>query len=109
MIGVDYDLFWTLNPKSLTPFNKAFILKQKYDDTVAWEYGNYVRLAILSCFDKEQKYPSKQLLSDISPEDFKNKLKKKTEEDIAIENQLKIKQKMIEKMKLLNTRFQKGG
>lgn len=61
MIGVDYDLFWTLNPKSLSPFIKAFDLKQKYDDTVAWQQGYYIRMAIASCFDKNAKYPSKPL------------------------------------------------
>jgi len=39
MIGVEYDLFWRLNPKSLTPFVKAFSMKAKYEDSLAWTMG----------------------------------------------------------------------
>jgi hypothetical protein len=64
MIGVDYDLFWKLNPKSLEPFIKAFSLKQKYDDTVAWYSGMYVKMAIASSFNKSAKYPSVPMTSE---------------------------------------------
>ena len=57
MIGVDYDLFWKLNPKSLIPFTKAFSLRQKYDDTIAWQNGLYIKMAIASSFNKQAKYP----------------------------------------------------
>lgn len=76
-MGVDYELFWTLNPKSLSPFVKAFSLKQEYNDTLAWQYGMYVRLAIGSSFSKDSKYPSKPLLTKkvadttMSPEEIK--------------------------------------
>lgn len=63
MIGVDYDLFWTLNPRSLSPFVKAFDLKQKYDDGVAWQHGVYVQQAIASCLNKSSKYPTKPMMS----------------------------------------------
>lgn len=61
MMGVDYELFWTLNPKSLSPFIKAFSLKQKYDDATAWRNGLYIRLAVASCFNKSAKYPTKPM------------------------------------------------
>jgi hypothetical protein len=64
MIGVDYDLFWTLNPKSLSPFVKAFSLKQKYDDAIAWSQGIYIRMAIGSCLSKNTKYPEKPMMAD---------------------------------------------
>jgi hypothetical protein len=64
MIGVDYDLFWKLNPKSLEPFIKAFSLKQKYDDTVAWYSGMYVKMAIASSFNKNAKYPNIPMTSE---------------------------------------------
>lgn len=57
MIGVSYDVFWTLNPKSLSHFIKAFEYKQAYDDTLAWQQGNYIRLAIASVMAKNAKYP----------------------------------------------------
>ena len=63
-IGVDYDLFWVLNPKSLQPFVKAFSLKQQYDDAVAWNIGRYVQQAISSNFAKNFKYPNKPMLAD---------------------------------------------
>ena len=58
MIGVDYDLFWTLNPKSLQPFVKAFSLKQKYDDAYLWSLGAYVRVAVASVLSKSANYPT---------------------------------------------------
>jgi hypothetical protein len=65
MIGVDYDLFWTLNPKSLEPFTKAFSLKQKYDDTIAWYSGLYVKMAIASSFNKQAKYPDHPMTVEV--------------------------------------------
>lgn len=58
MIGVDYELFWTLNPKSLQPFIKAFDLKLEYDDLLAWKQGVYMKQAITSSFSKDGKYPA---------------------------------------------------
>lgn len=57
MIGVDYDLFWKLTPKTLAPFVKAFHLQQKREDEQAWLHGVYVRQAILSAMSKDVKYP----------------------------------------------------
>lgn len=97
MIGVDYEFFWTLNPKSLMPFIKAFDLKQKYDDKVAWLNGLYVRMAILNSFTKNSKYPNNPLMSKevniITPEDKQNE----------------IKRKFLQQVELINTRFEKGG
>ena len=79
MIGVNYELFWTLNPKTLAPFVKAFSLKQNYDDAVCWRTGMYISVAIASNFDKGTKYPKKPLSSDKvervnTPEDIKSKM-----------------------------------
>lgn len=57
MIGVNYDLFWTLNPESLQPFVKAFSLAQKNEDRKMWQQGMYIKLAVVSAFNKEAKYP----------------------------------------------------
>lgn len=93
MMGVDYELFWTLNPKTLSPFIKAFELKQKYNDTMAWQQGNYIRIAIGSCFDKNTKYPQRPFTSD-----------KVEEKPMSAED---IKSKMMERMKIINSRFRK--
>lgn len=93
MMGVDYDLFWTLNPKSLIPFVKAFNLKQEYDDAMAWKSGTYVRMAIASCLDKNIKYPKKPLMSD-----YKNDKPMSSDE---------IKKRVMAHAELINTKFGK--
>ncbi len=76
MIGVDYDLFWTLNPKSLTPFVKAFRLKNKREDYMMWSLGLYIRSAIASNFNKSAKYPQKPF-SDSKEENTAEKMKER--------------------------------
>lgn len=95
MIGVDYDLFWTLNPKSLEPFVKAFELKQKYDDMISWTNGLYVRMAIVSSLTKDAKYP-------------KSPLSSLTNEPEVMDAEI-IKAKMFRQMKLVNSQFGEGG
>lgn len=75
MMGVDYGLFWTLNPKSLDPFTKAFSLRKKQEDMNAWNIGNYVRMAIASSFSNSVKYPDKPYTMTKAP-------REKTPEDI---------------------------
>jgi len=92
MIGVDYDLFWVLNPKSLSPFIKAFRLKQEYDDVVSWRNGMYIKLAITSSFNKNSKYPEHPLLS-------KPKIKEESQEVIM--------DRFLRHMNLINSKFRK--
>lgn len=94
MMGVDYELFWTLNPKSLTPFIKAFVLKQKQADRLAWQSGMYIRMAIASNFGKQAKYPTHPFLEDA-----------RTIEVDPEEQQHLIKDKFMIRMKQLNSRF----
>lgn len=78
MIGVDYDLFWTLNPKSLSPFIKAFELKQDYDDELAWRLGAYVKVAITSSLGDsnypEQPFSKKRTKKYMTPDEIKEKM-----------------------------------
>lgn len=90
MIGVDYDLFWTLNPKSLSPFIKAFKLRREYDSTLAWELGAYVKMAITSSFNKGSKYPTAPF--GTKPKD-------------EVTSSEEIKTKFMNHMELLNSRF----
>lgn len=92
-MGVDYDLFWNLNPKSLMPFIKAFELKQKHDDGAMWELGFYVKLAIASNFSKGAKYPDKPLMAD-----------KKGNEPMSSEQ---IKSRVMAHAQLINAKFGK--
>ena len=95
MIGVEYDLFWTLNPKSLQPFIKAFNLKKNYDNSLCWQQGAYIRLAIASALNKSAKYPNKPFgINEL--------------EDTRMSAE-EIKRKMMLKMHEINAGFRKGG
>lgn len=94
MIGVAYDLFWTLNPRSLQPFIKAFELKRINDDFNSWRSGYYIKLAIASSLSKECKYPDKP---------FSDKSISKPNEMSAEE----IKEKMLRNMGIINSKFRK--
>ena len=98
MMGVNYDLFWTLNPKSLSPFYKAFELSKNQQDEIAWQNGWYIRLAVASIIDSKVKYPTKPM-SDTTV----------TIEEVAQAKMNKIKQKMLETMVVVNSKFTKEG
>lgn len=91
-IGVDYDLFWTLNPESLTPFVKAFSLKRQREDSQNWELGLYIRMAIGSSLDNKIKYPNKPMLIDRlekekeTPEQRQEQILRNFETHVAIMN-----------------------
>lgn len=93
MMGVDYELFWTLNPKSLSPFIKAFSLSEERVDRMAWINGAYIRMAVGSLLSKNNKYPDQPLFG----------VKEISEEM----RQARIKEKMFMQMELLNSRFRK--
>lgn len=61
MIGIDYNLFWTLNPSKIKPFIRAFELKEKRKssemDTLAWDIGSYVLQALGAMLDSNTHYP----------------------------------------------------
>lgn len=91
-MGVEYDLFWTLNPKSLDPFVKAFSMKQKYDNICSWRDGLYIRMAMASILDKSVSYPSKPMGEEV--------------ELTPQERSLQIRQKVMERMIVVNSRFE---
>ena len=68
-VGVDYDLFWKLNPTSLQPFFEAYTEKQKdnmyMNNNYAWLIGQYVAEAISANFSKSHRYPDKPLKLDL--------------------------------------------
>ena len=68
-IGVPYETFWSLNPKTLKPFFEAYQIRSKREaelkgseiDISAWSVGLYVRNAIVSAFEKSVQYPQKPI------------------------------------------------
>lgn len=60
-IGIPYELFWTLNPRKLIPFQKTEKIRYERDlstaNLISWLSGKYVTEAIASCFGKNHKYP----------------------------------------------------
>lgn len=95
MIGVQYDVFWDLNPKTLSPFIKAFTLKQRYDDSIAWQHGFYIKIAIASALNKNANYPQKPLSTSV--EEYQS------DED----RQKIIKERFMKHAKQLNVKFRK--
>ena len=45
-IGVSYETFWTLNPRTLKPFIEAYKIKQEVLDEEMWRMGIYVHEAV---------------------------------------------------------------
>jgi len=72
-IGVDYHTFWTLTPKKLEPFIKAYHKKREFEmecfcekaNFTAWLEGIYFARAIAINFSKDIQYFEK-------PIDFKS-------------------------------------
>lgn len=92
MIGVEYDLFWTLNPKSFASFVKAFELKREYQDYNNWSLGMYIRSAVASVLDSKNKYPETPLTQ-----------KPKVDVNKAV------RERIIAKAISINSRFRKEG
>lgn len=90
MIGVDYGLFWELNPITMRPFVKAFELQQKQNDAAMWKQGYYIRLAVASCLDSKVKYPQSPVMKS-------NQSERNT-----------VKDKFLMRMKEINARFERS-
>lgn len=90
MFGVSYNEFWDMTPNELKPFIKAFSLRQEMIDTNMWVLGSYVRAAIVSCFNKQAKYPAKPITSQ--PKEITTEM---------------IKEKFLQRAEQLNSRFRR--
>jgi hypothetical protein len=64
-IGIDWNTFWELNPKTARIYAKAF--KQRKDEEIAtinytaWLNGLYIRHAVVSAFSDSVQYYDKPL------------------------------------------------
>lgn len=81
-MGVDYNTFWTLNPKKLMPFITAYNEKRQdeanWADYVAWLHGLYTLEAIASVLPKSKvKYPTRPKSEPRSSEEEEFERKKK--------------------------------
>lgn len=100
-VGVDYDLFWKLNPKSLQPFFEAY--KEKQEDELdklnfqGWLNGVYIQRAIGSALSKKNKYFSE-------PINIKGGQKLNPQEKYE-----DIKNRFVSKAKRHNKNLRKGG
>lgn len=71
--GCSYELFWTLNPRKLEAFQKAYSEREKDKatavDILAWRIGRYVVNSVATGLDgRKNKYPDKPDLLRPSPE-----------------------------------------
>ena len=78
-IGVDYDLFWSLNPRKLQPFVNSFKMKQEikteYINYHTWLQGIYFGRALVAILDKNQEYFKE-------PIDFQKIKEQKSQEEL---------------------------
>lgn len=88
MIGVNYNDFWDLSPKTLEPFIKAYSLKINEQDRMMWVQGMYIKLAIASTLGKEVKYPKQEFTKHN-------------------QSQLSMKEKFEMQMEKVNSRFRR--
>lgn len=83
LAGVEYSLFWELNPKKLEPFNEYYRLKQENElkqlNFQTWLQGVYFQASIASAFDKNSQYYKEPLplFEDNSEKSEEEEIKKK--------------------------------
>lgn len=76
-MGVDYHLFWRLNPRKLKPFVAAYKEEQKEQaertNYAAWLSGVYVTHAIAASLGENTRYPEKPINLFESEEDLESR------------------------------------
>ena len=97
MIGIDYNLFWTLNPTKIKPFIRAFNLKQEREqlqlDTLAWNIGGYVISVVNAVLSGgKETYPQK-------PRSIENSLTDDEKQQILEEESKKYMEEFAQKFK----------
>ena len=74
-MGVEYSLFWSLNPKKMEPFIEAFqqraTMKREQMNFTSWLTGMYVTHAVAACFGKNHQYPREPI--SLEPQDEQEK------------------------------------
>lgn len=86
-MGVDEATFWTLNPRRMKAYTRAYELKEQERDRHLWTLGQYVMSAFSVVLDHsfnknaQSKYPEKPFLADayLTEEELKQKQVKEVE------------------------------
>lgn len=69
-MGIDEATFWTLNPRRMKAYSKAYELKEQEKDRQNWSLGQYIMSAFSVVLDHSfnkgatSKYPEKPFLQD---------------------------------------------
>lgn len=99
--GIDYKLFWHLNPKKLKPFWEAdkirFQSRMAENEAVSYMNGLYVAKAISACFSKGNKYPDKPI----------GIFNEKTQKEKTEEEKKEARLSLFESLKLMQINFEK--
>lgn len=100
-MGVDIDRFWTMTPKTLDPYFKAFSLQRKREDEAMWIQGMYIAMAVGSVLSSEAEYPKRSFIAQQELEQDK--------ELLAQSKMELMRQKMVEHMLVINRGLDKKG
>lgn len=108
-IGVDYKLFWHLNPRKLRAFEEADKIRTEKQDYLNWLLGRYFMFALDASVcnswlwrgkgDAPHKYIEKPFLAVIEEKEEKPKAYKEANEEIAV-IEMKKRMKMLESQNL---------
>lgn len=101
LIGVSNEEFWSMTPKSLDPYYKAFSLQQKENDNMMWMNGMYMAMAIGSVLSKDVDYPKRPMIAQQELES--------NQELLAHKRMEQIKQRVEEQMIVVNHQLKKEG
>lgn len=108
-MGVDYNLFWHLNPMKLRAFEEADRIKTEKQDYLNWLLGRYVMSALDASVcnswlwrnkgDAPHKYIDKPFLVQVEEKEEKDNTYKEAKEEIAV-IEMKKRMKMLESQNL---------
>ena len=108
-MGVDYNLFWHLNPMKLRAFEEADKIKTEKQDYLNWLLGRYFMSALDASVcnswlwrnkgDTPHKYIEKPFLVQVEEKEEKDNTYKEAKEEIAV-IEMKKRMKMLESQNL---------
>ena len=96
-MGVSYDEFWKLTPRSLKVIVAGYKLRRRVDDEKAWLLGNYifdaVSIAMGNAFRKKGQKP-KEYLQEIK-QPFLSKIDEERDENNLTDSEKKAKTELL--------------
>lgn len=79
-LGVSYDEYWHGDYTRLPYYRKAYALKREEKNQQLWLQGLYFRIAVLSAFTEDTKYPDEPL--PITEDAFKEQEERRKQTEI---------------------------